>query len=422
MNRSLRICLISREYPPETHIGGIASYTYKTAGALARLDHEVHVVTAAWKPGAEYVERGVHVHRFEEPRVKPRELQAVAHAARVARTVAGIRGTLDVVQACEWGGEAALYALTPDRRPLLVTRLATPLFLVERINEHSRMGARGYGQRALERLQALRSDAVISPTRALARIVSDGWHLPLERITVVPTGMEMLPPETGLDGAAPAEVGDTPYVLYFGRLEERKGVHVLGQALPRVLAAHPALRAVFVGDDLGYRGGSMREAIRAAAGPYADRLVFLPRLPQRDLFPILRRALIVALPSLWENLANTCLEAMQLGKPVIATTGCGFEEVLDDGLNGYLVPPGDADALAARLLAALAEPDELARVGEAARLRVSDFAIEPMAARLADFYAEALARRGTPQTVAETPVWERERSTVEIGPAGEQSR
>ncbi|HEX6780301.1 MAG TPA: glycosyltransferase, partial [Ktedonobacterales bacterium] len=92
----MRICLISREYPPETHIGGIASYTYKTASALARMGHEVHVVTAAWKPGADYEENGVQVHRFEEPRVKPRELQALAHARTVAKTIAGIPGRFDL--------------------------------------------------------------------------------------------------------------------------------------------------------------------------------------------------------------------------------------------------------------------------------------------------------------------------------------
>ena len=390
----MRICLVSREYPPETHIGGIASYTHKTAAALARLGHEVHVVTSAWKPGATYEENGVTVHRFQEPQVKPRELQALAHARLVARAIAAIPGRPDVVQACEWGGEAFWYALTPRRRAPLVTRLATPLFLVEQLNQNSRYGARGLVYRLMERAQTRRSDGIISPTRALADIVCRGWHIAPSRVTVVPTGMTALPEDTGLDGTLPEQLQGADYLLYFGRLEERKGVQVLGAALPAVLAAHPTLKAVFVGDDLSYRGGSMREAIRAMNSDHADRLIFLPRMPQQSLFPILRAARLVVLPSLWENLANTCLEAMQLSRPVVATWRCGFEEVIQDGESGFLVQPGDAGDLARTLLRVLGDPALLDRVGARGRQRVGDFAIDAMARRLADYYEQLIGERG----------------------------
>ncbi len=388
----MRICLISREYPPETHIGGIASYTYKTAAALARLGHEVHVVTAAWKPGAEYEENGVQVHRFSEPRLKPRELQALAHARLVAATIARLPGRFDVIQACEWGGEACWYALKPGRRTPLVTRLATPLFLVERLNQHARFGLRGLVFRLMERVQTRRSDGVISPTRALAEIVCRGWRLAPERVTVVPTGMDPAPVRASADGPLPEALRGADYLLYFGRLEERKGVQVLGQALPAVLGAHPHLKAVFVGDDLSYRGGSMRAAIQAMNAAHADQLLFLPRLPQRELFPIIKAARLVVLPSLWENLANTCLEAMQLGRPVVATRGCGFEEVIQDNVSGFLVAPGDADELARRMLAVLGDPALLERVGAGALRRVAEFAIDPMAARLVAYYEQLIGR------------------------------
>jgi glycosyltransferase involved in cell wall biosynthesis len=397
----MKLCLISREYPPETHIGGIASYTYKTAAALARLGHAVHVVTAAWKPGAEYEENGVHVHRFAEPRIKPREAQAVAHARRVAETIAAIAGRFDVIQACEWGGEAAWYALAPQRRAPLVTRLATPLFLVEQLNQNSRYGARGLVYRYMEYTQTRRSDGIISPTRALAEIVCRGWKIAPERVTVVPTGMDPAPVLANSGGPLPEVLQGQDYLLYFGRLEERKGVHILGQALPAVLAAHPTLKAVFVGDDLTYRGGSMQAAIIAVNQAHADRLIFLPRLPQGELFPIIKAARLVALPSLWENLANTCLEAMQLGRPVVVTRHCGFEEVIEDNISGFLVEPGDARDLERCLLSVLADPSLLANVGAGAARRVGEFAIDPMAARLAEYYATLIHDTQTPAQISQ---------------------
>jgi glycosyltransferase involved in cell wall biosynthesis len=271
-----------------------------------------------------------------------------------------------------------------------VTRLATPLFLVERLNQHAQYGVRGLVFRLMERLQTQRSDGIISPTRALADIVCRGWHLAPERVAVVPTGADPAPVQDDSDGPLPDALQGVEYVLYFGRLEERKGVQVLGQALPAVLSAFPNLKAVFVGDDLSYRGGSMREAIRAMNTGHAERLIFLNRLPPKELFPIIKASRLVVLPSLWENLANTCLEAMQVSRPVVATKHCGFEEVIEDGVSGLLVDPGDAQRLSSKILEALADPALLERVGQQAFRRVGEFGIDALAARLAEHYAQLL--------------------------------
>jgi glycosyltransferase involved in cell wall biosynthesis len=384
----LRICMISREFPPETHLGGIGTYTYKTSAALARLGHDVHVITTAHKPAAIYQERGVTVHRIQEA-VRGRYVpSSLAHARAVSSAIARIPVPFDVVQACEWGAEAFWYASMPWRKTPLVTRLATPLFVIERINEvtPSRGPRGGVVTRTLERAQTHLSDGIISPTRALARIVSEAWHIPPERITIVPTGSSQEAPAYHQDASLPGALQGSPYLLYFGRLERRKGVHILGEALPAVLEAHPTLRAVFVGEDVTLNGRPFAEIIRAHNAPYADRLIFLPRLPQRELFPMIRAAQVVVLPSLWENLANTCLEAMQLGRPVVATWGCGFEEVIEDGVSGALVPPGDVEALRDCLLSLLADDAPRARMGNAAEQRANAFRLDVMAARLADYY------------------------------------
>ena len=389
----MRICLVSREFPPDTHTGGIGTYTYKTSAALARLGHETHVVTAAPRPAAHYQEQGVSIHRIQEPAERGPLPYSVAHTRAVAAAIARIPGDLDIVQACEWNGEAFWYTTSTHRNTKLVTRLATPHFVVERLNESSQPRGlrRGVVTRTLERVQTLRSDGIISPTRALANIVCDGWHIAPERVTVVPTGASLNQTAAALDAPLPDILQGQHYLLYFGRLERRKGVHILGAALPTVLERYPDLKAVFVGEDLAADGQPMADLIRQRAAPYADRLIFLPRMAQGDLFPIIRAARLVALPSLWENLANTCLEAMQLARPVIATWGCGFEEVIEDNVSGYLTTPDDAPALAARILAALADPVAAERIGQSAQRRAQEFSVDAMAARLADYYERLIA-------------------------------
>lgn len=392
----MRICLVSREFPPETHLGGIGTYTHKTSAALARLGHEVHVIAAARKPAAEYVEDGVFVHRIREPEGHGIMPYSLAHSWAVTAAINRIPGALDLVQACEWGGEAFWYARLPQRRAPLVTRLATPLFLIRRLNETApRRGLRqGWVTSAMERAQTLRSDGIISPTAALAKIVCEEWGIPLERVTVVPTGANVGQP-LDITAPLPEELRGREYLLYFGRLERRKGVDVLGAALPAILEANPQLLAVFVGDDMTYEGRPMVEMIRELAGQYANRLVFFPRMPHTELFPIIRSARLVALPSIWENLANTCLEAMQLGRPVVATWGCGFEEVIEDGVSGLLAPPGDVEALAARIRSALDDEALAERIGKAAEQRAREFSVDAMAARLAGYYQQMIAHGAT---------------------------
>jgi len=97
---------------------------------------------------------------------------------------------------------------------------------------------------------------------------------------------------------------------------------------------------------------SMRNYMSAICGEYADRLIFIGQIPHEQLYPVISGARLVVLPSLIDNMPNACLEAMALGKPVVGTRGASFEEMIRDGETGFLVPAGDAGALADTLCSA----------------------------------------------------------------------
>jgi glycosyltransferase involved in cell wall biosynthesis len=279
-----------------------------------------------------------------------------------------------------------------DSHVPLVTRLATPHFLVEQLNGmrwHRR--ARTAVSRALERLQIMRSAMVISPSSALADIVAQRWGLDRSAIRVVPTGIDCSTITESATGAMPPLLAGRRYVLYFGRLEIRKGVDVWIDALPQVMRSVGDVTAVFIGDDAGFHGRPFPDYARERCTNFSERLLFLPRLAHTELFPVVARADLVVMPSRWENLANACLEAMALGRPVIATTGAGFEDVITDGVDGLLVPPGDVGALAKTATAALCDPVRLDRLGAAARVRVREFDLTRMVSLLAHVHRQALA-------------------------------
>ncbi len=380
--RLMRIAIVSRELPP--YGGGIGSWSQKASQGLVRIGHEVHLFTQSREGlAAEDIDHGVHLHRVAAAGIRPRSIGwAWAVASALTRY-----GRFDVVQACEWDAEAITYALRPSAP--LVTRLATPHYLVQAANGAPALQrARSMLTSGLERAQARRSRRVISPTRALARAVAQKWGLDEAAITVVPTGIDAptLAPGQGLPF-----LGEAPFILYFGRLEVRKGVDVLIDALPEVLAAHPDVHCVFIGEDIGYRGRPFAEYAHERCADVRDRLHFLPRMPHGELFQIVAAATLVAIPSRWENLANTCLESMVLRRAIITTSGSGFDEVLTDGVDGILVPPGDAPALAAAAISALGDSERLERLGAAAARRAEDFTVDGMARRLEEVYASVVA-------------------------------
>jgi glycosyltransferase involved in cell wall biosynthesis len=113
-----------------------------------------------------------------------------------------------------------------------------------------------------------------------------------------------------------------------------------------------------------------------------------------DVPRLLAASDLFVLPSLWEGLPMALLEGMAAGLPVVATDVAGSRQVVRDGRDGILVPPGDAAALASAMAAVLANDEERARLGRAARDRVEqEFSAVRQAERHAEAYEAVLARR-----------------------------
>jgi glycosyltransferase involved in cell wall biosynthesis len=375
--------MISPGLPPAG--GGIGAYTDKTSRALAGRGHEVHVLMPSTSAARTEVIDAVHLHHIPTPPIRPRGL---ARSWVVRRALARL-GSFDIVQASEWGGEAWSYSLL--RPENLVTRLATPHVITE---EYERAGGTrpsgGIVTNWLERSQTRHSTRVISPSRVLADEVSRRWQLPPGSVTIVPTGIQT--PRMN-----PADLPETlrglNYVLYFGRLEQRKGVDTWIDALPLVLETYPSLHAVFVGEDVGMWGTSFADLARDRCGSQSNRLHFHPATSHEHLFATVASARLVVMPSRFESLANACLEAMALGRPVVATLGTGMAEIITDSLNGFLVSPGDAPSLAAKVAAALSDLARLAEVGKAAAVRAADYDLCRMVEYLTCVYQEIVASR-----------------------------
>jgi glycosyltransferase involved in cell wall biosynthesis len=174
-------------------------------------------------------------------------------------------------------------------------------------------------------------------------------------------------------------------VVAAGRLSPDKGFQVLIEAVRQVVPADPAARFLVFGrgawrDELQRRIKAVGLAEVFVLGGFRDDLDRL--LPSADLF---------VLPSFTEGLPNVVLEASAAGVPVVATAVGGTPEVLADGVTGYLVPAGNADALAKHIGELLSSEPLRQRMGQAGRQRVRTlFTFEAQAAAYRRLFAELL--------------------------------
>jgi glycosyltransferase involved in cell wall biosynthesis len=185
--------------------------------------------------------------------------------------------------------------------------------------------------------------------------------------------------EPALYDRPPAPASSPVELVFVGRLAPVKGIRILLEAMGQVTAP---VRLTIVGD------GPDRTHLERAAVPLGERVRFTGYLGQAEVAGTLARAHIVVLPSFAEGVPVMLMEAMAARLPVIATQVAGTGELVEDGVSGFLVPPGDAVSLAAAIDALAADEGLRARMGEAGRARVrAEFDIRDEGRRLAALFA-----------------------------------
>lgn len=331
----MKVLVVSGIWPPD--VGGPASHAPDVARFLHGRGHDVEVVTTASAAPSP-----------EDFRVRwvSRRLPVGARHMRGAALIRSRARRADVVYTTGMFGRSTAGALAA-RRPYVLKLTADPAF--ERTRRRGLVagdvedfqagggGPLGLVLRGARNFELRRAAHIYCPSAYLRRFVL-AWGIPADRVTVLPNPVPSLPdlPERdelrrafGLNGAT---------LAFAGRLTAQKS---LGRALSAVAAA-AGVRLVIAGD------GPDREPLEqeARALGIADRVDFLGTQPRRRIVELFSAADAAILSSSWENFPHTVVEALAVGTPVLAMEAGGVGEVVRDGVNGLLVPAGDAAALA----------------------------------------------------------------------------
>ena len=178
-------------------------------------------------------------------------------------------------------------------------------------------------------------------------------------------------------------IDDKRNILFVGRQEQRKGLPFLLQAYARLKRERPNIRLIVVGPDGGMRSACERYVQRHGL----EDVVFTGLVPYEELPRYYKTADVYCAPNTGhESFGIVLLEAMAAGTPIVASDIGGFADVLEDGVEGLLAPPRDAEALAEAVDRLLADATRREQMGRAGTVRAEHYGWERVSARVLDYY------------------------------------
>jgi glycosyltransferase involved in cell wall biosynthesis len=379
-----RVAFLASEYPPRIY-GGLGTVVDALSRSLAAEGVDVVVFVPAADGSGEPPSR-VELHPVPVESATSYEDFWLSYSEAAGESLRSFGRCFDVVHCHDWmtvlGGLAA--------RPAT----QTPVVLTVHLPQTAAANL------VMENVGLLGSDGVVVNSRAvraelLGRGIRGGGAREgrdrrdrADEITVIPNGVD-------LTRFSPRE--EPPHqqqVLFVGRLVPQKAVDVLTRAFGAVLRRHPAARLVVAGD------GDQRLYLERLARFLGVRqhVDFLGWRSPDELTHLYRSSAVTAVPSLYEPFGLVALEAMASGCPVVVGQVGGLTELVEDGVSGFMVEPGDHLGLAARLAALLSDRDLAHATGLAARRRAEHFDWATTARRTIEHY-ESLVARPVPATL-----------------------
>ncbi len=406
----MKIAMLTSSYPKwagET----TAPFIEEIAAGVAARGHEVHVVLPYRHDLRRQVcERGVYLHPFQYAPVRSLEVWGYAAGLRgdvdlktstlLAAPLALTQGLRALLQLTRHGDfdlihghwilpNGAVAALAAQARglPLVVSLHGSDVFFAEQ-NAATALVARWTARQA-SMITACSNDLA-------ARLAALGAEP--QGLLTVPYGVDAQQFAPGDGQALRAELAiapDQPLLMWISRMVYKKGVHVLLEALPMILQAHPRT-VLLLG---GY--GDLRDELAAQAQRLglSDHVRFPGSIGHRDVNRYWNAADVAVVPAIHDQrgnvdgLPNMLLEAMSAGRPIVASRVAGIPQVIDDGVHGLLVPEGDPSALAQAIIRLLDDGTLAHALGAAARARVErELRWSHIAARFEQIYELAQRR------------------------------
>lgn len=320
-------------------LAGMPRYIYKAAQYLTKRGHKVEIVAGAGFD-KKWIYKGITVHNCEIPQ------ELTGNAISISKKILhrevvfqkklrelNSKKTIDIVQYAGWSGVGCLHSLDCPG----ILRISTySCFQYKESEIFQHVGCYSFW----ERMSGRHADGILSPSKVSGERFGCDIH---KKAVIMETPYDVSVIED--DSLYEDRLAGKEYILFYGQASKEKGFEVIEDMMPELLHINRNLFFVVAGWNSPQGGSDSISVLRKRLGEYAQRFLYLGPVNQELLFPVIRHAKCVLIPSLKDNLPNSCLEAMYLEQIVIGTYDTGLEQLLENGKNGYLVTPGKSEEL-----------------------------------------------------------------------------
>lgn len=364
---------------------GFPIYLYKVSHALKDLGHTPVIVYCSDRDSYR-VEDGIKIYGVKCRVIKTAYSWVNAFFASVCRSYylnkrlrqLVKKENIDVIQFTSLNAMALLYhgKIPAVMRLSSYTKNQNPTF--DTMDRHTIFMAS-----LLEILAGKRCSAVFAPSNVTAKAYQKDFK---KRTYVIETPY-IQDVKAYDDSFYDAHLKGKKYILFFGRLYYVKGITVIAEILEKFLERHENYYFVFVGEALSVSGRSAADIIADGAGKCRKQVLFYKSLEHKKLYPVIQNSEFVVMPSIIDNLPNTCIEAMALSKVVIGTDGASFEQLIVDRESGLLCKIGDSGNLLEKMeFAAAMDVQEKLEMGKRAQESIAKLKPEIVVKKLVRFY------------------------------------
>lgn len=364
--------------------GGLGTFTANMARIFANKGHKVDILLVSTKEQIIEFDENIHVENISIPINEWKKLDFVANelsngnvekrimirrysniiykAEKVAEYIRNInnRNQIDIVHYSNHGA----FALFADTKIPYLIRISGFLNVWHGANNlNNKIEFSDNPENYCEKIEhsvLKNAKNVIAPSKLLGNMGESA--LAIEHIHVIES--PYISQNNNWDIIIYEEyLKDKKYIIHYGNLKYMKGIHVVAGIANKILENHRDLYLVLAGNDNDLyesRGEHIKasEMVIRAAEEYSDRVIYVGKLNREQLYPLISNSMACILPSRIENLSNACIEAMALGKIVVATNGASYEQLIEDGVNGFLRERDNPDSFLEGIETALSLSEE----------------------------------------------------------------
>lgn len=359
----MHIAYITSEYPhPKvTHAAGIATSIKNLAETLVQKGISVTVFVYHQKEDAVINDEGVTIHLIAKKKYRllswyfyRKQLQNYVNAITVKENIT-------LVEAPDWTGITAFMRL---KVPLVIRFHGSDAYFCKLDKRRQKFKNFIFEKKALKS-----ASAYIAPTTFAGEETAKIFGLNQKKIKTIHYGLQL----NQFNNETP-ENYEPQTLLYIGTIIRKKGVLELAEIFNKIVEKRPRVQLKLIGGDSGdiQTGSASTYALMQVI--FSDQaranVSYLGKIPYAEVQGHMKKAHVCTFPSFAETLGMVTIESMALQKPVVNTSIGWAKELIDDGVNGYLVHPSNIELFSQRILHLFNDQDFCLKIGSAAREKV----------------------------------------------------